>query len=108
MPVAQAAYPRGAYERLAEIKGHYDPTNRFHLNQNIRPSVAVRWSSGRYPRNWSASLGGGVQNQADFDWRPVFGAFGDFAGRLRPKSMARSTQVPTARSSPMIDGGSTV
>lgn len=24
--------------RLAEIKGHYDPTNRFHLNHNIEPA----------------------------------------------------------------------
>lgn len=38
----RAAYPRGAYERLAEIKRRYDPTNLFRLNQNIRPSVAVR------------------------------------------------------------------
>ena len=38
----RAAYPRGTYERLAEIKGHYDPTKLFHLNQNIRASVSRR------------------------------------------------------------------
>jgi len=33
----RAAYPNGAYERLAEIKRRYDPDNLFHLNQNIAP-----------------------------------------------------------------------
>ena len=31
------AYPGGTYDRLAEIKRQYDPTNLFHLNQNIKP-----------------------------------------------------------------------
>ena len=26
------------YDRLAQIKKHYDPDNLFHLNQNIKPS----------------------------------------------------------------------
>ncbi len=32
----KAAY-KGNYERLAEVKSKYDPTNFFHLNQNIKP-----------------------------------------------------------------------
>jgi FAD/FMN-containing dehydrogenase len=33
----QATYGEN-YERLAKIKGHYDPDNVFHVNQNIRPT----------------------------------------------------------------------
>ena len=33
----RAAYPNGAWERLAAIKARYDPENFFHLNQNIPP-----------------------------------------------------------------------
>jgi FAD/FMN-containing dehydrogenase len=33
----RASY-RGNYERLAQIKGRYDPENTFHVNQNIRPA----------------------------------------------------------------------
>jgi hypothetical protein len=33
----KAAY-RDNYQRLVEIKNKYDPTNFFHVNQNIRPS----------------------------------------------------------------------
>jgi hypothetical protein len=32
------AYPGETYRRLAEIKRRYDPTNLFHLNQNIPPA----------------------------------------------------------------------
>jgi FAD/FMN-containing dehydrogenase len=31
------AYPADTYERLAAIKRRYDPTNLFHVNQNIAP-----------------------------------------------------------------------
>jgi FAD/FMN-containing dehydrogenase len=34
------AYPRSTWERLAAIKGRYDPTNLFRLNQNIPPAKA--------------------------------------------------------------------
>ena len=34
----RAAYPAGAYERLAEVKRRYDPLNVFHRNQNVRPA----------------------------------------------------------------------
>ena len=34
----RAAYPGSTWERLAEIKGRYDPTNLFRLNQNIPPA----------------------------------------------------------------------
>jgi FAD/FMN-containing dehydrogenase len=33
------AYPDPTWQRLAEIKHRYDPTNLFRLNQNIRPSA---------------------------------------------------------------------
>ena len=33
----RAAY-RGNYERLAQVKGRYDPENMFHVNQNIPPA----------------------------------------------------------------------
>ncbi len=31
------AYPGATWDRLAEIKGRYDPTNLFHRNQNVAP-----------------------------------------------------------------------
>jgi FAD/FMN-containing dehydrogenase len=33
------AYPELTYHRLAQVKGRYDPTNLFRLNQNIRPAT---------------------------------------------------------------------
>jgi FAD/FMN-containing dehydrogenase len=32
------AYPNGAWDRLRELKGRYDPDNLFHLNHNIPPA----------------------------------------------------------------------
>jgi FAD/FMN-containing dehydrogenase len=36
----RAAYPGRTWERLAGIKGRYDPGNLFHLNQNVPPLPA--------------------------------------------------------------------
>ena len=36
----RAAYPGATWDRLVEIKSRYDPTNLFHLNQNIPPETA--------------------------------------------------------------------
>ena len=35
----RAAYPDGTYERLARVKGEYDPANLFHNTQNIPPAT---------------------------------------------------------------------
>jgi hypothetical protein len=32
------AYPEPTHQRLAEVKRRYDPENRYHLNQNVRPA----------------------------------------------------------------------
>jgi len=34
----RAAYPGATWDRLAEVKARYDPTNLFRLNQNIAPA----------------------------------------------------------------------
>ena len=36
------AYPGSTWERLVAIKGRYDPTNLFRLNQNIPPATEGR------------------------------------------------------------------
>jgi len=33
------AYPGSTWDRLVEVKAKYDPTNLFHLNQNVPPSI---------------------------------------------------------------------
>jgi FAD/FMN-containing dehydrogenase len=37
----RSTYGPTTYARLVELKDRYDPTNLFHLNQNIRPSAQV-------------------------------------------------------------------
>ena len=32
------AYPPATYARLAALKNRFDPTNFFHMNQNIKPT----------------------------------------------------------------------
>lgn len=34
----RAAYPGATWDRLAEVKATYDPTNLFRLNQNVPPA----------------------------------------------------------------------
>ena len=34
----RAAYPGATWDRLRAVKARYDPTNLFHLNQNIPPA----------------------------------------------------------------------
>ena len=35
------AYGEPAFARLVALKGRYDPTNFFRLNQNIEPAIGV-------------------------------------------------------------------
>ena len=36
--IVRASYPPATYQRLVAVKNAYDPTNLFHLNQNIQPA----------------------------------------------------------------------
>jgi FAD/FMN-containing dehydrogenase len=36
---SRETYYQGTYERLSHIKGRYDPSNLFHINQNIQPRM---------------------------------------------------------------------
>jgi hypothetical protein len=36
-----AIYPGATWDRLAAIKGRYDPDNLFHLNQNVPPAAGT-------------------------------------------------------------------
>jgi FAD/FMN-containing dehydrogenase len=38
----RASYPADTYRRLVEVKSKYDPTNMFHLNQNIPPNASTK------------------------------------------------------------------
>jgi FAD/FMN-containing dehydrogenase len=40
------AYPGPTWDRLKEIKGRYDPTNLFRLNQNIPPASSGNRAGG--------------------------------------------------------------
>jgi len=41
-----AAYPGPTLDRLATIKARYDPTNLFHLNQNVAPAGSGELDAG--------------------------------------------------------------
>jgi FAD/FMN-containing dehydrogenase len=43
-PRLHETYPDSTYRRLVEVKRHYDPTNLFHRNLNIRPTLLSRRS----------------------------------------------------------------
>jgi FAD/FMN-containing dehydrogenase len=51
------AYPGPTWERLAAIKARYDPTNLFHLNQNIPPTTGD--SDGEISAAWNRDLKAG-------------------------------------------------
>ena len=38
-PRVREAYPGSTWDRLVEVKEKYDPTNLFHLNQNVTPNT---------------------------------------------------------------------
>ena len=52
------AYPGSTWERLAAIKGRYDPTNLFHLNQNIAPTTEGRTTEEKETSGGGEGAGG--------------------------------------------------
>ena len=52
------AYPGSTWERLAAIKGRYDPTNLFHLNQNIAPAIEGRKTEQKETSDGGEGAGG--------------------------------------------------
>ncbi len=50
------AYPPPTYDRLAEIKRRYDPSNLFLMNQNIRPAASVAEAARRAGSLWNLRI----------------------------------------------------